>query len=236
MSKSLTTLIKQVLIKDPESPFNNQVCDILIENGLISGIASQIESAFSTIIEAKGLSISPGAFDLQVQCGVPGDEEKETFDSLSKLGIHGGTTGMLVMPANHPPSDNRGQLEYRAKLGKEYPVDFQFAGFLSKKGEGKQLSELVDMAQGGAIAFTDDKLPTDYSILLHLAMQYASLSGGVLMFHPEDSSLRLGGQVHEGERSMSLGLKGSPAIAEEIGLARIIALAGTIRKRFTFQA
>jgi dihydroorotase len=219
-------IFKNCLITDPLSKFNESVCDIELQDGIIQAVSKEsIQAEGAEIIDIQRNRISPGIFDLKVNCGEPGFEEKETFTSLNSAGIRAGVTGMLVMPASKPATDNRGQVEYRAKLSKELPVDFQFAGTISNEGKGKQLSEMYDMSLGGAIAFTDDTSALNSDLLMHLSMQYQHLSGGLLMFQADDAALRLGGSMHEGKVSVRLGIKGSPAISEEVGLARLLALA-----------
>lgn len=226
MKQNKHIIFKNCLITDPLSKFNENVCDIALKDGIIVAISeAPIEAEDAEIIDIQKNRVSPGIFDLKVNCGEPGFEEKETFASLNNAGIRAGITGMLVMPSSKPATDNRGQVEFRAVLSKELPVDFQFAGNISSEGKGKHLSEMYDMSLGGAIAFTDDTSASNSDLLMHLSMQYQHLSAGLLMFQADDSALRFGGTMHEGESSVRLGLKGSPAISEEIGLARLLALA-----------
>ena len=219
-------LIKKVRIADSESKFNNQRTDVVIENGIYSRIGKdlQIEEDL-LVIDGENLTLLPGVFDFQVNCGEPGEEENETFETLSAAALNGGVTGLLVMPSSVPSTDNRGQLEFKNKLCKQLAPDFRFAGFITRKGEGKTLSELHDMRNGGALAFTDNKLPSDHSLLIHLAIQYNSISGGLLLFHAEDSGLSMGGIMHESEISVRLGMKGAPSLAEETAVNKLLALA-----------
>lgn len=226
MRNSNHIIFKNCLITDPLSDFNEIRCDIEVVDGIIHAISNEgLSSEKAEHIEVKNARVSPGIFDLKVNCGEPGLEEIETFETLTKAGLAGGVTGMLVMPANTPPTDNRGQIEYRRNMARKFPVDYQFAGKISKDGQGKQLSELYDMYLAGAIAFTDDKSLDNNDMLVHLSMQYQQLSKGLLMFQADDAGLRLGGVMHEGEVSVQLGMKGTPDIVEEIGLSRLLALA-----------
>jgi dihydroorotase len=226
MKNSSHIIFKNCRVTDPLSDFNETRCDIEVIEGVIFRVSKDsLASENAEIIDLLNARVSPGIFDLKVNCGEPGLEEIETFESLTKAGLAGGVTGMLVMPANTPPTDNRGQIEYRRKLAQSYPIDYQLAGKISKDGQGKQLSELYDMHLAGAIAFTDDKSLDNNDMLLHLSMQYQQLSKGLLMFQADDVGLRLGGVMHEGEISVQLGMKGTSDIVEEIGLSRLLALA-----------
>ncbi|MEX1189232.1 MAG: dihydroorotase [Bacteroidia bacterium] len=219
-------LIRNCKVSDPLSANNGNVCDILIKDGRIAEIQiGKIDESEIKVIDAEGFEIMPGVFDFQVNCGEPGEEVKETFSSLSQSGLFGGVTGMLVMPSHKPSTDNRGQLEFKKRKTENLALDFQFAGNISIEGKGKNLAEMYDMFLGGAIAFSDNKAPADNALLIHLAIQYSKVSGGSLIFHADESGLRMGGNVHEGEVSVQLGMKGHPAMAEEISVAKLIAIA-----------
>lgn len=219
-------LIRNCLISDPMSSFLGKTQDVLVINGKIEAIGTDLKIENESIeLDAKGNEIIPGGFDFQVNCGEPGNETKETFETLSKSAIYGGITGMLIMPSSRPNTDNRGQIEYRKRKAKEYNAQFEFAGNITKSGDGKELAEMFDMFEGGAVAFTDNKQLSDNSLINNLAMQYSQVSGGILMFHPEDSGLRMGGMMHEGPTSVSLGIKGSPSLAEHIFVSRLISIA-----------
>lgn len=219
-------LIRNCLISDPMSSFFGKTQDVLVHNGKIEAIGNDLKNDKESIeLDANGSEVIPGGFDFQVNCGEPGNEIKETFETLSNSAIYGGITGMLIMPSSSPNTDNRGQLEYRKRKAKEYNAQFEFAGNITKSGNGKELTEMYDMFKGGAVAFTDNKQLSDNSLINNLAMQYSQVSGGILMFHPEDSGLRMGGMMHEGPTSVSLGIKGSPSLAEHIFVSRLISIA-----------
>jgi dihydroorotase len=224
MTKPEDLYIKNVLIADSASEFCGERRDILIKDGHYL-IDERPDLKELREIDGSALVLLPGVFDFQVNCGEPGHEDNETFKSLSDAAINGGVTGMLVMPSDTPPSDNRGQIEFKQRLSAGLSTDFRFAGYISQKGEGKNLAELHDMHLGGAVAFTDNKLATDHSLLVHLSIQYNAISGGLLMFHPEDSGLRLGGVIHESAVSVALGMKGAPSIAEETAVNKLLTLA-----------
>lgn len=226
MKPGSNLLIKNVRIVDSKSKFNNQRADVFIKNGVYERISTDIHANENVItIYGDNLTLIPGLFDFQVSCGEPGEEENETFETLSAAALNGGISGMLVMPSEHPHTENRGQIEFKQQLCRHLAPDFRFAGFISREGKGKTISEMHDMRNGGALAFTDNKLPSDNSLMIHLAMQYNSIAGGLLLFHAEDSGLRMGGMMHESKVSVQLGIKGTPSIAEETAVNKLLALA-----------
>ncbi len=224
-STSSHSIFKNVQLVDLSSKENGQIKDVEVIDGKIARIELGISSENAEVIEGKGYSISPGLFDMQVSCGEPGEEEKETFQSLSSAALAGGISGLLLMPNSNPVTDNRGQVEFIKNNASRYPIHIYPSGSISIGKKGEQLAELADLFDAGAIAFTDDKSPIGNSVLVHLAMQYNRISGGVLCFHAEDAMMSLGGKVNEGLVSVQLGMKGQPSIAEELGIVRLLTLA-----------
>lgn len=225
MKATAQFLFRNIRITDPRSPLNGQVIDLEIEDGKVSKAGHQLNSTAEVQIDGTGFCAAPGIFDMQVQCGEPGDEEKETFESLENGALAGGVTGLLLMPSTHPVIDKRTQVEYVLRNTEKLSVKMYPAGALSNDLKGAQLAELADMHAAGAIAFTDDKSPVSNSVLVHLAMQYNKVAGGVLLFHAEDATMSLGGKVNEGLFSVQLGMKGAPSISEELGVVRLLTLA-----------
>ena len=223
--KNTTVAFTNITITDPGGQNDNSQGTLLIENGTVIRFDSSSPPENSICIDATEVHASPGIFDFQVQGGEPGFEERERFDTLNNAALAGGVTDLLLMPNVHPVSDHAGAVQFIQEKTKHLPVNFMPAGALSKKLAGKELSEMAELYEAGVRVFTDDKSPISNSVLLHLAMQYSTLSGGLIMLHPEDASLALGGQVNESITSTQLGLKGSPALAEVLGVLRAIALA-----------
>ena len=215
-------LIKNVLVIDPKSRFNKQRIDLKITAGriLINQAADKSEE-----IDGSHLAVSPGLFDFQVSCGEPGQEEKETIATLAQAALNGGVTGLQLMPTLLPVIDNRGSVEYLKSLAEKTAVNMVPAGALSVNLEGKDMAELADMFAGGCRGFTDDKKAVKNPVLLHLALQYTKVSGGLIMTHAEESAMSLGGKINEGLMSVQLGMKGAPSVSEEIGVMRNLALA-----------
>lgn len=224
MMKNTAVAFTNITITDPGGQNDNSRGTLLIENGTVVRFDSSLPPENSMCIDATDLHASPGIFDFQVQGGEPGFEERERFDTLNNAALAGGVTDLLLMPNVYPVSDHAGAVQFILEKTKPLPVNFMPAGALSKKMEGKELTEMAELFESGVRVFTDDKSSMRNSVLLHLAMQYARLSGGMIMLHPEDASLSLGGQVNESITSTQLGLKGSPTMAEELGVLRAIAL------------
>lgn len=215
-------LIKNILVIDPRSSLNRQRVDLGIVEGKIS---INVPFKAETEIDGTNLAVSPGLFDFQVSGGEPGHEEKETISTLASAALNGGVTGLQLMPNLVPATDNRGTVEYLKSLAARTSVTMIPAGALSVNLEGKDMAELADMYAGGARAFTDDKKSIKNPVLLHLALQYGKISGGLILTHAEESAMRLGGKINEGLMSVQLGMIGSPSISEEIGLMRNLTLA-----------
>lgn len=218
-------LFRQAEITDPGSPYNGKQVDILVEDGRIRKIESQLSEEDAQVISLSGAKIAPALFDFQVSSGEPGFEEKETLAETCAAALAGGVGDFMLMPGLKPVVDNRSQVEYLLKLGSTLPLGVHVAGALSVGMKGAEMAELYDMRLGGARAFTDDKSPVENTVLLHLALQYSGISGGLIMVHCDEAQLRLGGKVHEGESATLAGMKGSPAIAEELGVVRCLTLA-----------
>lgn len=217
----MNVLIKQVTVTDSESPYNGKTVDILIEKGVITQIKKNItaERGIKTI-EGEGLYASPGWVDMQVNFCDPGYEHKETLENGLKSASQGGFTGVCVMSGTNPPLHNKAQIDYIVNRSKGNKVDVYPVGTLSHNKEGKDLAEMYDMKLSGAIAFSDYKKPVKDAGLVLRALQYASNINSFIITHCDDPTISHGGQMNEGVTSTRLGLKGIPALAEEIMLQR----------------
>jgi dihydroorotase len=218
------TLFKQVTICDPKSTWHNQKCDVLINSQEIIEISKEINAKDYKTIVLEDAIISPGIFDLQVNCGAPFDNEKETFQSLSNAAVSAGITDCLLMSHLNIPVDNNAQVEFLKNSTSLLPLNFHIAGTISAHLKGNDLANLNEMVMSGCVAFSDNKEKIQKSNLLHLALQYNKLTQKLLMIHAEDASLNLGGQINEGIINVQLGIKGIPNIAEELGVVKSIYL------------
>ena len=221
----MNILIKAATVIDPNSPHNGKKVDILLEKGIIKEIKNSIKSEKNyKVIESPDLCVSPGWMDMQVNFRDPGFEYKEDLQSGIKAAAQGGFTAVCVMPGTNPPLHSKSQIDYVLNKTLNSIVDVYPVGCISDKHEGKELAEMFDMKQSGAVAFSDDKKAVDDAGLLMRALQYSSNINSFVITHCDDKTISHDGKMHEGETSTRIGLKGIPAIAEEIMLQRNIAI------------
>ena len=217
----MTLLIKQATIVDSKSPFHNKKVDILIEKGVITQIKTKIVPTKNTkTIDVKDLFVSAGWIDMQVNFCDPGYEHKETLQTGLAAASKGGFTGVCVMSGTNPPLHNKAQIEYIKSRSLNNIVDVFPIGTVSHGQEGKDLSEMYDMKLAGAFAFSDYKKPIKDAGLVLRALQYASSIDSFIITHCDDKTISHDGQMNEGVTSTKLGLKGIPALAEELMLQR----------------
>jgi dihydroorotase len=222
---STSILIKRARIVAPGQLNNGKTTDILIENGIITKMADSINHDHATVYESPELMVSPGFMDLHAHLSDPGYEFKETLESGAAAAAAGGYTAVLAMPDNNPVTHSKSQVEYIIKRSAGLPCRIYPAGAVTVKLEGKELAEMYDMHQAGAIAFTDADHPIAHAGVLLRALQYSSNFGARIHVRCEDPQLAYGGQMNEGVNSTKLGLKGIPAVAEEVMLADHLAIA-----------
>ena len=218
-------LIKQARVIDPNSPFNGQITDIFIENGIISKIGNSLSVNADKEINISGLHISPGWVDVFANFADPGYEFKETLETGAAAAAAGGFTDVLVVPNTNPVIHNKAGVEYIAQKLKSLPVNIHPIGAITKNTEGKELAEMYDMKASGAIAFGDGINCVQSAGLFVKALQYVKAFDGILIQMPDDKSINPHGLINEGIISTQLGLPGKPAMAEELIVARDIKLA-----------
>lgn len=226
---SVGVLIRDVRLLDPSMSLNKQG-DLLIVDGRIQGIGSAIRDgevpSGVEVISGKGLVACPGFIDLHTHLREPGYEDKETIATGVMAAARGGFTTICCMPNTNPPIDNVSVLQNvcsKAKMADSVRV--LPIGCVSKGREGKHLAELNELASAGAVAFSDDGSPVIDANLMRQALSYVGILGVPVIDHCEDLSLSRMAPVNEGWLSNRLGLKGWPAVAEEVIVARDIALA-----------
>lgn len=219
----MNLLIKQATIVDTTSSYNGKVVDVLIEKGIISQIKKNITADKNIkVIDVEGMHVSCGWFDMQVNFCDPGHEHKETLENGLRAAAKGGFTGVAVMSGTNPPLHNKGQIDYVVNRTKQHLVEVYPIGTISHNQEGKDLSEMYDMQLSGAVAYSDYKKPIKDAGLVLRALQYSSNINSFIITHCDDKTISHGGLMNEGVVSTKLGLKGSPALAEEIMLQRNI--------------
>ncbi|RZK39687.1 MAG: dihydroorotase [Pedobacter sp.] len=222
----MNLFIKGINIVDPNSEFNQQTCDVCIEQGKITQIAKNLTAPKDySIFDGIGKILSPGFFDLNCVVGDPGLETREDLQTATAAAKAGGFTGLAVMPDAKPVVQSKGQVEYILNRVKNNLVDVHPIGAISNDLQGKELAELYDMKNAGAIAFSDGDHPISDDGFMSRAMQYAKGFDGLLMVYPENKSIAGKSQINESQNSILLGMKGLPALAEEMHIARDIYLA-----------
>lgn len=217
----MNVLIKSAIIVDPKSDFQNETCDILIENGIISQISKQIPNS-SKVREIKldNLHVSQGWFDSSVSFGEPGFEERETLLNGLETAAYSGFTDVAVNSNTNPVIDNYTNIAFLKAKSHEHSVQLHPIGALTKNADGEDLAELYDMKNAGAVAYYDYQKPVKNPNLMKLALQYASNFDGLVYSFPQESKISGLGVVNENVISTSLGLKGNPTLAEELQIAR----------------
>ena len=221
----MALILKNAHVVDPAVDLDG-VVDVLIEDGKIARVAEGIEAEGAEVRDLSGKILVPGLVDMHVHLREPGFEHKEDIASGTRAAAKGGFTGVCAMPNTDPVADNGvviGYVKSRAEqVGKcrVYP-----AGAMSKGLKGEIISEMGDMVEQGAVAFTDDGRGIQDAGMVRRAMDYGKMFGRVFMSHCQDEGLVGAGQVNEGVVSTRLGLLGWPAQGEEIQIARDIMIA-----------
>lgn len=221
----MTILIRGGQVIDPSRV--NGPADVLIEQGKIAAVGPKLKApANAKIIDATNKVVMPGFIDLHVHFREPGFEYKETIQSGTAAAAAGGFTSVCCMPNTSPVNDNQSITEFILEKARAagnanvFPV-----GAITKGSEGKELAEIGDLRRAGCVAISDDGLPVMNSLVMRRAMEYALAFDVPVVDHCEDLHLSEGGCMNEGFVSTQLGLQGVPAAAEDVMVARNLALA-----------
>ena len=218
-------LLKSGRVVNPATNFNDMV-DILNENEKIVKIGADLQSDDAEVFDATGLIIAPGLIDMHVHLREPGQEAKEDIGSGTRAAAAGGITTVACMPNTSPVIDNSVLVQGIAQRAQQDGVvKVKVVGALSKGQEGKELAEIGDMLEAGAVAITDDGHYVDSAKLLMNGLDYIARYDLPIISHAEDNTLTEDGVMHEGAVSAMLGMKGRPAVAEDIAVSRDILLA-----------
>jgi dihydroorotase len=220
----MKVLIRSVRIIEKNAPLNGQLADILIEDGIIKQIGSGIDAPDAEVVDGVGMSVSSGWADMRVASRDPGFEHKEDLISVRTVAARGGFTEIVLMPNSEPVVHSKDTLNYIRQSGKGGLVTLHAAASVTRKAEGVDFTEMIDLHTAGAIAFTDGEHPVQNADLLLKTILYLRPLDALLMNHPEDRQLTLYGQMHEGVTSTLIGMKGMPALAEEMMLHRDLKL------------
>jgi dihydroorotase len=207
----------------------DKIGDLLVTEGKIAWIGDKGKApsrAGQDVINAAGLFVCPGFVDLHCHLREPGFEDKETIATGTLAAARGGFTSICCMPNTNPPLDNQASIDYVKEAAESNGVVRVLPiGCITKGRQGKELAEMVELAGAGVVGFSDDGEPVSSSRVMSLAMDYSRDLGLPIIDHCEDRELSDGGLMNDGWVAARLGLKGIPAAAEEIVVARDLALA-----------
>jgi dihydroorotase len=226
-------LIQGAEIIDSASSFHKKIKNVLVNNGRIAEIGDKAFAADRTI-KAEGMKLTIGWFDLGTFVGDPGLEQKEDIDSVSRAAAAGGFTGLAVLPNTSPCVQTKNEVSYLTRGNDAHLVQIYPLAAVTRNNKGEELTEMIDLHEAGALAFTDGLKPIWHTDILLKSLQYLQKFNGLLIDHPEDTWLNLFGQMHEGLNSTMLGLKGMPRIAEDIAVTRNLELLGYAGGRLHF--
>ncbi|MDX6511099.1 MAG: dihydroorotase, partial [Gaiellaceae bacterium] len=203
------------------------VLDVRVDNGVVAQIGTAVDTNSHRVVDGDGLVLAPAFVDPHVHLRTPGREDEETIESGTRAAAAGGYCAILAMPNTDPIVDSAavlGSLVERARAEAAIPVGFLAS--ITKGQTGSELTEMGELADAGAAAFSDDGVPVSSAGLMRRALQYASVTGRRLALHCEEPTLSRGGQMHEGAVCAELGFAGYPSVAESLMGERDLALAG----------
>ena len=219
----MKVLIQGAEIIDQNSPHHKKVRNVLIHNGKIASIGDKNFTA-DKVIPAEGMKLTTGWFDLGTFVGDPGLEYKEDLESVAKAAAAGGFTGLAMLPNTQPAVQTKNEISYITRQNPVRLVGIYPMAAVTRGCKGEELTEMIDLHEAGAIAFTDGLKPLWHTDILLKSLQYIQKFEGLLIDLPEDIWLNMFGQMHEGVQSTMLGLKGMPRVAEEIVVSKNLEL------------
>ena len=218
-------VVRGARVLDPVEGID-EVLDVRVDCGVVAQLGAGLDTNEHHVVEGRGLVLAPAFVDPHVHLRTPGREDEETIASGTAAAAAGGYCAILAMPNTDPVVDSGAVLESlveRARAEAEIPVGFLAA--ISKGQAGGELTEMAELADRGAIAFSDDGRPVASAALMRRALQYAAVTGRKLALHCEEPTLSRAGQMHEGPVSAELGFAGYPSVAESLMVERDLALA-----------
>jgi dihydroorotase len=214
-------IIREAKIIDSQSPFHNQIVDLKIDGDLITEIGNSISKKEDfEELKLENLHVSQGWFDSSVSFGEPGFEDRETIQNGLNVAAKSGFTAVALQPNSFPIIDNQSQINFVKSKANGFATQLFPIGALTKNSEGKDLAELFDMKNAGAIAFGDYGKSIENANLFKVTLQYVQDFDGLVIAFSQDENLKGKGIANEGENAMKLGLKGIPNLAEELHIAR----------------
>jgi dihydroorotase len=202
------------------------VLDVRVDRGTIAQLGGDLDANGHRVIAGAGLVLAPAFVDPHVHLRTPGREDEETIASGTAAAAAGGYCAIVAMPNTIPVVDSTDMLRgLRARAAEEAEVPVGFAAAITVGQQGTQLTEMGELADAGAAAFTDDGVPVATAGLMRRALEYNAITGRPLALHCEERTLTKGGHMHMGTVSAELGLGGWPSLGESLGVARELSLA-----------
>jgi dihydroorotase len=220
-------VLREATLLDPVAGIEG-VHDVVIRDRKITELAEPGSASPEgvEVVEASGLHAFPAFFDPHVHLRTPGHEHKEDVETGTRAAAAGGYCGVIAMANTEPPVSTAADVEALREAAREgASVPTGFLATVSKRMEGKELTEMAELREAGALGFSDDGLPIRSAGLLRRALQYQRLCGGTIALHEEDPELSGAGVMHEGAVSAVLGLAGVPSVSESTMIARDASLA-----------
>ncbi|NOZ75097.1 MAG: dihydroorotase [FCB group bacterium] len=214
-------VLKGGTVVNPATGSSEQI-DVFIKNGRIAALGKN--TADANVVDCSGKVITAGFCDPHVHFREPGREDKETLATGARAALAGGYTRVCAMPNTNPPLDSPESIRFIVEKAANLPVYIHPIGALTRGQKGKEITEMVAMAEEGAVAFSDDGVPVADGQVFRLALEYARLTDRPVINHAEDPAIRKAGLINEGLISTRLGLPGNPVEAESVMVFRDIEL------------
>lgn len=221
----MNLLIKGGTVVNPAKK-QHEVADVLVKDGKIAAIGQNLSADGADVYDATGLVVAPGLIDMHTHLREPGQEAKEDFYSGTQAAAAGGFTRVATMANTTPVVDNAALVRgLRKQAELTGVVKVEFMGAVSKGLKGKELAEMGDMAEAGVVGFSDDGHYVESAAFMRRALEYSSMFNKPVIDHAEEVTLTCEGHMHEGFVAYEMGVKGRPAVAEDMAVARDLLLA-----------
>jgi dihydroorotase len=218
-------VLRGARVLDPAEGIDARL-DVRIDDGVIAAVAERVDANAHRVVDAAGLVLAPAFVDPHVHLRTPGREDEETIASGTAAAAAGGYCAILAMPNTDPVVDSAATLGALVETARsEACVPVGFLAAITRGQSGEELTEMGELADAGAVAFSDDGVPVSSAGMMRRALQYASITGRPLALHCEDPTLSRGGHVHEGAVAAELGFTAYPSVAESVMVERDLSLA-----------